>query len=80
METPIIDREIGKRVSQAKRAYTIYRNKHIELIQAEKAAEKQEIITQIEWEKRRLSIRVLKAQENTNRFVKGLNDLLIWNK
>ncbi len=80
METPIIDREIGKRLSQAKRAYTKYRNKHIEIEQAQKAKERADIIAQLEREKQMLAVRVMKAENNANCFVRGLNELLIWNK
>jgi len=80
METHIIDREIGKRLSQTKRAYTIYKNKHIEIEQAQKAKERVDIIARLEREKQRLAVRVMKAQNNTNRFVQGLNELLIWDK
>jgi hypothetical protein len=78
IRTPVIDREIGKKVSQSKKAYTIYRNKQIELVEAQKASEKAEIIAQITREKQILAVKAMKAQNNTVSFIRGINELLIW--
>ena len=80
IKTPVIDREIAKRISQEKRAYTIYKNKHIELVEAQKAKESPEVIAQIAHEKQRQAIRVMKAQNNTANFIRGLSELLKWDK
>jgi hypothetical protein len=80
IHTPILDREVGWRARQARRAYTIYRNKEGELEAAQRNSERPEVIGQLERERRRLALRAIKARSSLNHFVRGLNEMLIWAK
>jgi hypothetical protein len=75
IKTPIIDREIKKRISQTKRAYTILENKQKELLEADS-----ERLSNLMKEKERLAIRAVKAWDKTNKFIRDVNGLWEWER
>lgn len=80
IKTPVLDREINKRIGQVKRAQTRLRRKQEELARAQGASANTETVSQLMRERGRLALGVARAMGRAESFVSGLNSLLEWRK